>query len=313
MNTKTERADILLDAIGFIGEDIIAESSGVSNVLPIPSKLRLNLIIMRRLLAAAICVILLSAITPISMYLYEQVLSANPAGTVAPETTETTEDSTEPPEIPVGASIDSLPSEGDSTVRDLFHEEYVILNGGELKTYDIAISDRGSTLIRGFCPALFRDRETDESALYFDIRNIRGEIVGHQIRRGEGILLIDSSAPARLFVFNIFISDGENRILRAEYDFYGIVDGEILCDTAKGGAMDISLTDTSDGEVKSFFEGMYYALGNPSDYDMYLNSYLEYTKFRHPIDLKENIPGERYWSLDYIKELFAYRFDTEKG
>ena len=313
MNTKTERADILLDAVGFIGDDIIAESSGISNVLPIPSKLRLNLIIMRRLLAAALCIVILSAITPISMYLYEQISSSNPAGTVAPETTEAAQDSTEPPEIPRGASIDFLPSEGDSTVRDLFHEEYVIINGGELKTYDISISDKGSTLIRGFCPALFRNRETNESALYFDIRNIRGEIVTHQIRRGEGILLIDSSAPARLFVFNIYISDAKNHILRAEYDFYGIVDGEILCDTAKGGAMDISLTDASDEEVKSFFEGMYSALGDLSDYDMYLNNYLDYTNSQHPIDFKENAPGERYWSLDYIKEIFEYRFDTEKG
>ena len=312
MNSRIECADILLDAVGFIGEDIIAESSGISSVLPIPSKLRLNMIIMRRLLAATLGILLLSALTPLSMYLYGQISNPNPAGTVAPETTEEFEEITEPPEIPKGAAIDQLPSEGDKTIRDLFHEEYVILNGGDLQTYNICIADRGGTLIRSICPAIFRDREMGEDVLYTDVRNARGEIVTYRMWRGEGILLINSSSPAKLFVFNIYIHDAENRFLRAEYDFYSIVDGEIV-QGKNGDSMDIDLNSTANEEVKSFFEGMYSALGDPAGWDMYINNYLDYVIFNHPIDLKDNLPGERYWSLDYIKNMFQYRFNTEKG
>ena len=312
MNTKTERVDLLLDAVGFIGEDIIAESSGISSVLPIPSKLRLNMIIMRRLLAATLCIILLSALTPLSMYLYEQITNPDPAGTVAPESTESPEDITESPEIPQGSVIDSRDSFGDKDIRDLFHEEYEIRNGGELKVYDVSVADKGGTLIRGVCPAIFRDRETDELQLYIDVRNIRGEIVDHRILRGEGILLINSSSPVEFFVFRIYIENADRQILRAQYDFYSVIDGEFNCENG-GASMAVDLNGTTDADIKLFFEGMYSALGDPADWDMYLNSYLSYVIYNHPVNFEHNLPGERYWSLDYIKKQFTHRLGTEKG
>ena len=203
MTTKIERADILLDAVGFIGEDIIAESSGISSVLPIPSKLRLNMIIMRRLLAATLGILLLSALTPLSVYLYGQITNPNPAVTVAPESTEEPEEITEPPEVIRGAAIDSLTSAGDMDIRDLFHEAYEIKSGGELKTYDFRVSDRGNVLVRSICPALFRDRDTDEWQLYLDVRNIRGEIVTVFGEAKEFFSLIP--VHHRRYLFSIFI------------------------------------------------------------------------------------------------------------
>ena len=312
MTTKIERADILLDAVGFIGEDIIAESSGVSSVLPIPSKLRLNMIIMRRLLVATLGILLLSALTPLSVFLYGQITNPNPAVTVAPESTREPEETTEPPEVIRGAAIDSIASAGNMDIRDLFHEAYEIKNGGELKTYDFRVSDRGNVLVRSICPALFRDRDTDEWQLYLDVRNICGEIVNYCIWRGEGILLINSGSPSKVFVFNIFIEDAERMLLRAQYDFCSVIDGIFICEN-RGASIDIDLNHTTDEEVKSFFEGMYSSLGDPADWDMYLNSYLSYIVCNHPIDLESNLPGERYWSLDYIKERFQTRLNIQKG
>lgn len=82
MTQNSERTDLLLDAIGFIGDDLIAEASGVSSVLPISSKLKLNIMIIRRLAVAIACIMLLTALTPLSVYLYNNYIapSADPSG-----------------------------------------------------------------------------------------------------------------------------------------------------------------------------------------------------------------------------------------
>ena len=108
MTQNAERTDLLLDAIGFIGDDLIAEASGVSSVLPISSKLKLNIMIIRRLAVAIACIMLLTALTPLSVYFYNNFMqpSGIPSGTTEGESTpyesestpSQTEEGTEPAE-----------------------------------------------------------------------------------------------------------------------------------------------------------------------------------------------------------------------
>ncbi len=84
MKQNTEKTDLLLDAIGFVGDDLIAEASGVSSVLPISSKVRLNFMILRRLAVAIACIMLVTALMPLSIHLYNNYISpsADPSGSV---------------------------------------------------------------------------------------------------------------------------------------------------------------------------------------------------------------------------------------
>lgn len=209
MMTKTEQVDRLLDAIGFIGDDIIAESSGVSNILPISSKLKLNMIIMRRLLAAALCLILISALTPLSVYVFNNYIAP------AFSHDETTEQ-TDPPET-VGEDDTQYPLE--------IPEGYSVTNSVGFEMLTSAADESTKTMAKAGV-ALLSSVENEVPAIFVEIRTYDGKSVTDTLlERGRGMVLLSKDA-SELFIFNTEITDDSNLDGYAQIIKYTVIDGE---------------------------------------------------------------------------------------
>ncbi len=209
MMTKTEQVDRLLDAIGLIGDDIVAESSGVSAVFPISSKLRLNMIIMRRLLAAALCLVLISALTPLSVYVFNNYIA--PAFMPA-ETTE----QTDPPET-VGEDDNQDPLE--------VPEGYSVTNsvGFEMLTSSADGSTKTMAKVKA---ALLSSVENGVPAIFVELRTYDGKSVTDTLlARGRGMVFLSKDA-SELFIFNTEITDTLNLEGYAQIVKYTVIDGK---------------------------------------------------------------------------------------
>ena len=209
MMTKTEQVDRLLDAIGLIGDDIVAESSGVSNILPISSKLKLNMIIMRRLLAAALCLILISALTPLSVYVFNNYI----APAFSPD--ETTEQ-TDPPET-VGEDDTQYPLE--------IPEGYSVTNSVGFEMLTSAADGSTKTMAKAGV-ALLSSVENGVPAIFVEIRTYDGESVTDTLlARGRGMVFLSKNS-SELIILNTEITDTLNLEGYAQIVKYTVIDGE---------------------------------------------------------------------------------------
>ena len=205
MMTKTEQVDVLLDAIGLIGDDIIAESSGISNVVPISSKLKLNMMLMRRLLAAALCVILVSALTPLSVYVFNNYIA--PAFR-----SEATTEQTDPPEAPESEPITAP-------------EGYAVTDsvGFEMLT---SSADGNSKSMAKVSVALLSSAVDGTPAIFVELRSYDGKTVTDDLfERGRGMVFLSKNS-AELIIFNTEITDETNMDGYAQIVKYTVIDGE---------------------------------------------------------------------------------------
>ncbi len=302
MMTNTERADLLLDAIGFIGEDIVAEASGVSNVLPIPSKLKLNLMVMRRLIAAMICLVLVSALTPLSVYLYNNYIvpAVTPTDTTADETT--------------------LPETDTEVEGDIFDiPEGYVLDG--YTTFDImTLEDQSQKKAKIFLFTLSRQGDGSR-ALYIEIRSFDGsEITDTALFPGHYIVLLQQMSLDELIIFNTSLEDGSAVIGQADVAKYCVIDGKLTESDWDGiRHADFDLTDeesvtASRMPVFNMFMTLASELEASKNKLLIIDTYTSDTDIIHHPDEKVNAPdinndrkeGKRTWSLDRICDLFGY-------
>jgi hypothetical protein len=300
--TRIEKADILLDAIGMIGDDIIAESSGVSNILPIPSKIKLNLMVMRRLLAAAICLMIVSAITPLSVYLYNNYIAPafQPSESTIEETTDTvaeTEGENKLFEIPVDFSLDGF------TSFDL-----------------VTLEAQAQKKVKLFVFALTHEANTSR-ALYIEVRSFDGkEITDTAFFEGHAIVLLGQMNIDELIIFNTALADGSSTVGYADVAKYSVIDGKLTKSEGTGiRHADFDLTNEASVDASRMpVFNMFMTLSNEIESNK--NKYLifdTYTsdsdRIHHP-DEKISAPditadrkeGKRTWSLERICELFGY-------
>lgn len=206
--TKTERVDLFLDAIGMIGDDIVAESSGISNILPIPSKLKLNLLVMRRLLAAAICLMIVSAITPLSVYLYNNYISP------AFQPVETNEQTSAP----------ELSAEAEAEYSLEVPDGYSVTESVrfEMLTSSAASNEQSMKKAR---VALLSSAD-NAPAIFVELRSYDGKTVTDTLfERGHGMVLISKNS-AEIFIFNTEITDNLSKDGYAQIVKYTVIDGE---------------------------------------------------------------------------------------
>lgn len=211
--TKTQKVDLLLDAIGMIGDDIIAESSGVSNVLPIPSKLKINLMVMRRLLAAAICLMIVSAITPLSVYLYNNYIA--PAFQPSESTNEEVADTT----------AESESSETEITEYPLeIPEGYSVIDSVGFEM--LSSSANGNEQSRKKARVALLSSATDAPAIFVELRSYDGKTVTDTLfERGHGMVLISKNYDEFL-ILNTEITVEINKEGYAQIVKYTVTDGE---------------------------------------------------------------------------------------
>ncbi len=299
MMTNNERADLLLDAIGFIGEDIVAEASGVSNILPIPSKLKLNLMVMRRLIAAMICLVLISALTPLSVYLYNNYIvpAVTPSDTTEEESTYP-ESNGEEFAIPEGYKVDG-------------YTEFEMLASYEderkkVSAYAFTLSDTADA----------------SRALFLEIRSFDGsKITDTALFPGYCIMMIDQlSSLSELIIFNTALEPDSTTIGYADIAKYYVQDGKITEANWIGiRHADFDLTDeesvtASRMPVFNMFMTLASELETSKNKLLIIDTYTSDTDIIHHPDEKANAPdinndrkeGKRIWNLDRICELFNY-------
>ncbi len=207
--TKMQKADLLLDAIGMIGDDIIAESSGISKILPIPSKLKINLIVMRRLLAAAICLMIVSAVTPLSVYLYNNYIAP------AFQPDETTEQTSEPESSENEAIEYPLEAPEGYSVTDSVEFEML--------TSSADSSEKSMKKVR---VARLSSDDDGTPAIFVELRSYDGKTVTDTLfEHGRGMVLLSKNS-AELFVFNTEITVEINKDGYAQIVKYTVIDGE---------------------------------------------------------------------------------------
>lgn len=304
MMTKTERADLLLDAIGMIGDDIIAESSGLSGVIPIPSKLRLNIMVMRRLIAAMICFVIISAITPLSVYLYNNYIipAINPTETTADETSHTETD---------------VETNGEN---ELFN----LPEGYELDGYTnfemLSLADEAQKKVSVFAFTLSSKSDSDR-ALYLEIRSFDGkEVTDTALIPGHSLLLIHQPYLSELIILNASLEEGSDVLGHVSVKKLYVTDGAIEESNWSGiRNADFDLSDensVTDSRVGVFnvFITLAQELETSKNKFLIIDTYSSNTdRIHHPseevsapdinADRKE---GKRTWSLERICDLFGY-------
>ncbi len=300
--TKTERADILLDAIGFIGEDIVAEASGMSSVLQIPSKLKLNLMVMRRLLVATLCLVLISTITPLSVYLYNNYIvpAVKPPETTADDTSlpETdTEAEGEFFDIPEGYGLDNYLS-----FEMLSHED-----GDQKKVTAYAFT--------------LSKKDDASRAVFLEIRNFDGtEITDRVLFRGHSIVIMHQPLMSELIIFNTALNDGSDVIGHADIAKYCIIDGKLTESDWIGirhADFDLSSEDSvtaSRMQVFNMFMTLSREIESSDGKLLILDTYTSDKDIIHHPDERISAPnitndrkeGNRTWSIDRIGELFGF-------
>ncbi len=297
--TKIERADILLDAVGFIGDDIVAEASGMSSVIQIPSKLKLNLMVMRRLIAAMICLVLVSALTPLSVYLYNNYM--HPAS--QPPVT-----STEESDPPVTVDVT------ESDIPEGYRAD------GFIK-FDILAAD-GNAKQKQSVSAFTLTSETDASrALYLEVRSFDGnELSDSLLIRGHALMTMRELNVGELVIFSAALNDDSDVVGYVDISVYSVIDGKLTKSEAVGirhAEFDISSEEsvtssrvpvynvfmTLESELATYHNDLLIIDTYSSDKDI----------IRHPDEKAappdinaERKAGKRTWSLDRICELFGY-------
>ena len=302
--TKTQKVDLLLDAIGMIGDDIIAESSGISKVLPIPSKLKINLMVMRRLIAAAICLMIVSAITPLSVYLYNNYIvpAFQPAETSDAETSDSVtetepEDESDLFDLPEGYGLDGHTSFDIMTFEDSAQKKAKIYLFTLSRTHDGA------------------------RALYIEIRSFDGsEITDTALFPGHSVILMQQMNLDELIVFNTYLEDGSSVIGKADIAKYCVIDGKIVeSDWIGIRHADFDLTDeesvtSSRLSVFNMFMNLSQEIESTNGKLLILDTYTSDKDIFHHPDEKISAPnitedrkaGKRTWSIDRFCELFGY-------
>lgn len=298
--TKIERVDVLLDAIGFIGEDIVAEASGVSSVLQIPSKLKLNLMVMRRLIAAMICLVLVSALTPLSVYLYNNYIA--PA-IMPPDTTE------ESSEI----------ENNEITENDLHIPEGYRANG--FVKFEL-LDAKGEAKQKHSISAFTLSSEADGSrALYLEVRSFDGdELYDSMLIRGHCLMTLREADIGELVIFCAALNEDSDVLGYVDISVYCVVDGKLTKSDGAGvrhAEFDLSseesVTDSRMSVFNAFMTLASELEANPSTL-LIIDTYSsEKDILRHP-DEKVAAPdinadrkaGKRTWNLDRICDLFGY-------
>lgn len=297
--TKIERADILLDAVGFIGDDIVAEASGMSSVIQIPSKLKLNLMVMRRLIAAMICLVLVSALTPLSVYLYNNYI--HPAS--QPPVT-----STEESDPPVTVDVT------ESDIPEGYRAD------GFIK-FDILAAD-GNAKQKQSVSAFTLTSETDASrALYLEVRSFDGnELSDSLLIRGHALMTMRELNVGELVIFSAALNDDSDVVGYIDISVYSVIDGKLTKSENVGirhAEFDLSSEEsvttsrvpvynvfmTLESELATYHNDLLIIDTYSSDKDIMIHP----DENAAPPDINaERKAGKRTWSLDRICELFGY-------
>jgi len=306
MMTKTERADLLLDAIGMIGDDIIAESSGLPGVLPIPSKLRLNIMVMRRLIAAMICFVIISAITPLSVYLYNNYIipAVAPAETTEDETSDTDTDT--------------------DTETDINNEIFNLPEGYKADGYTnfemLSLEDGAQKKVSVFAFTL-SSKNGGARAIYLEIKDFDGkEATDSMLLPGYSLVLIHQPYLSELIILNTSLEEDSQVLGHVYVKKYCVTDGKLIESDWMGiRSADFDLSDensVTDSRVGVFnvFATLGSELDTANNKFLIIDTYSTDTDRIHHPDEKVSAPdingdrkaGKRTWSLERICELFGY-------
>ena len=301
--TKTERVDILLDAIGLIGDDLVAESSGISNILPIPSKLRLNLMVMRRLLAAAICLVLVSTLTPLSVYLYNNYIAP------AFQPTDTTEETAEETTLPETESgVDLAIPEGYSLDKTVSFEMMSgSVNGSAKRKVKVNV-------------ALLRSNEDSSTATYIELRTYDGETVTDTLfEKGCGMVILSEDTYS-ITVFNTEITFDTDKAGYAKIVKYNIYDGEFyesivfLKKAVYFTLLTAAHLEESRVDTYNMFVDFTEELESQGDARLILDTYTADTRSLYEVTdsvpvpniLEDRKSGKKTWTIDRIAEVNGY-------
>jgi len=305
MTTKHERSDILLDAVGYIGEDLVAEASGVSNVIQIPSKLKLNLMVMRRIVAAMICFVLISALTPLSVYLYNNYVG--PAS--RPDTSEGSTQHIENDDTNNGDNESLLFSVPDYYEIDAYSSlELVARENNAMKKVTAHV-------------LALTHLEDSSRATYIEIRDYDNDsMTDSVIVPGFGIVILKPTSPSTLIVLNTELAGKESTEGYVQISEYYVNDAK-LTDIPISGTSRAEFSIASDYEFDNSRQGVFNLfiqlteeIGEPGNSYLILDTYSSSSDIACSLEDKVPAPdiyedrksGKNTWSLDHIGSLWGY-------